>query len=315
MKAEELNLEIKDTLTESLIKVIGSHSSIGEMSLLPQEKELKDATTKILIKDQRGSKIAIALFSSSVSPNLIAQGTERSRLAKQKLGLDLGSHILDPLCEGKFNACSYVVYPYCRPLSNSHPFWYYQRSLLSPSLLRWLRQLTKTTNTQVSSHEIERNFIMPLKYLVELEAMTSENLRLKASQTLERLNSRKWEPRYVLMHNDLWKGNIIIDHLHITNPSKTLWTERFVIIDWLGSMVKGYAIYDLVRLAQSLKLRPKKLRHEVSLHCRMLNCNIVDARSYLLTALGYLGMHLEYFPFPRFIQLANSCLETLEEIL
>ncbi|MEZ6192172.1 MAG: phosphotransferase [Phycisphaerales bacterium] len=68
----------------------------------------------------------------------------------------------------------------------------------------------------------------------------TEAVRRAAEIGIRGLEQGRWKPRFVLMHNDLWKDNILLDD-----------EGRIAVIDWPGSTVKGYAMYDLVRLADS----------------------------------------------------------------
>ena len=79
--------------------------------------------------------------------------------------------------------------------------------------------------------------------------------------------------------------------------------------------MEGYALYDLVRLAQSMRTGRRFLRTELERHCRVLQCEPADAQSYLITALGHIAMHLEYLPMERYLRLAKSCFTTLDEAL
>lgn len=92
-------------------------------------------------------------------------------------------------------------------------------------------------------------------------------------------------------------------------------SDRFVIIDWAGSEIYGYAMYDLVGLAQSMRLNARNLRREVVRHCRLLRCEPADATSYLVAALGHIAMNLERFPIDRYAHMAESCFATLDHAL
>ncbi len=306
-------LKLKQVLYKSLHEALGAHANIGEISMFGQPKGVKDETTKFLIKDQKGRKIAVALCSSPASPKIVARGVESSRLAQQQVGSDLETHILGALCEKEVGGLSYAILPYCQPLSDSRLLWYAQRFLLRPCLFKWLTSVTEATVTQVNSDEIEENFIVPLQHLVELEMIT-DGVRAGALDTLERLAKSSWHPCHTLMHGDLWKGNVLIAPSSLGSLENRPWKERFVIIDWPGSMIKGYGIYDLIRLAQSFKLGKKQLREQVNAHCQILDCEFTDARCHLLAALSYRGMYLENFPVSRFAKIADSCLKTLAEV-
>jgi hypothetical protein len=133
-------------------------------------------------------------------------------------------------------------------------------------------------------------------------------IRNGAAQATERLDCGQWTPMHALAHNDLWKGNILLDP---KSPWRGAAFGRFAIIDWLGASVAGYPIYDLIRLAQSFKVSQRTLDREVRLHCSILGCELVDAGGYLAAALGNLGLHLEEFPEDRYVELADACWSTL----
>src|SRR5262245_12849925 len=117
------------------------------------------------------------------------------------------------------------------------------------------------------------------------------------------------------MHGDLQKGNLLLDWRDPVDPTGRPYWPRFVVIDWPGALIKGYAIYDLICLARSLNLTGWRLRAEIAHHCSLLGCDLVDTRSYLMAALGHIGAHLGRFPLSLFANDAQSCLKTLETVL
>ncbi len=229
----------------------------------------------------------------------------RAEQAKVALGAQAGSVILDPLDCGRFDGLSYAVLPYCKPLSVSRPWWWLQRAKLAPQLFEWLWHVNERTVRDVSNDDVESRFRAPLQHLISL-TMLSESLRAAAKEAEDRLRRRAWVPKVVLSHGDLWKGNILLRSE--TKPNE----HRFVVIDWAGAELQGHAIYDLVRLAQSLRLHRRGLGREINRHCGVLGCEVIDAKSHLLSALGHLGMNLEHFPVEAYARTAESCFATVE---
>jgi len=297
--------KFKQHLSGVLGELFGKSTQIGEITRFGQTKGVADETEKLMVKDSKGHNIAVVLCSSPVSPQLLARGAKNSHLATQMLPPELGKHILTPLYQGDFEGLSYIIMRYCQPLSNQRLIWYLQRAFLSPILFRWLAGITSATVTQLNSSQIEQGFVTPLQNLIELDAMT-DRVRSGSRLALDRLESGQWQPSHVLMHSDLWKGNILLDR---ENKSQL---GFFQIVDWPGSLVRGYGMYDLIRLGLSLNLSNKQMHQQIASHCQILNCDLIDARSHLLSALAYLNINRENFPLDRFIQTADNCFAALE---
>src|SRR5262249_22523234 len=122
------------------------------------------------------------------------------------------------------------------------------------------------------------------------------------ANAIRQLDAQQWKPKFVLAHNDLWIGNILRDPNNARFP--------FVIIDWLGSAIHGFVMFDLVRIAESSGLTKYELTSEVNAHCQILDCTREQAGYYLLAALGHVALTLEDFPRIRFEKMAKSCWRT-----
>jgi hypothetical protein len=282
----------------------------GDLDPTPlSEGGLADGTTVLLLRDARRRPRAVVLCSSPAAPSMVHRAMVRARLAKDALGESLGLPILDPLTEGTVDGRTFSVLPYCRPFSTFRPVWWMQRARLRPVLLDWLFRATERTARDVETDAIESTFGEPLRRLESLP-QASGRVRSAAGVALEDLRSGAWRPRIVLMHGDLWTGNVLVRPSTAGSPER--WGERLVVIDWAGSEVSGHGMYDLVRLAQSLALSPRALRDEVLRHCRPLGCGAPHALHHLLAALGHVLTHLEFFPVDRFARMVVSCVTTLE---
>jgi hypothetical protein len=238
---------------------------------------------------------------------------DRARQAKRALGSELGQVILDPLIEGELEGRSYAALPYCPPFSSSTWMWRVQRVTLRPALFRWLRGLVRATATTPPPEKIEEVFVRPLEHLANMSSVSSP-VRAAAAKAREQLGRPSFSPRQVLMHGDLWKGNLLMDGRATIDRLRAPSYGRFVVIDWPGSTLAGYPIYDLVILAESIGLSASWLREELDIHTRILGFDANDARTHLLASLGHLGMHLEHFPVERFAQTARDCLEMLNAV-
>lgn len=309
---------VKPQITEKISRKLKQASACaltaraGEIHLAPfvTLKGVADETLKLLVTDSRGRSIAVIMWSSAVAPDMVSRGAARARAAREALGANLDSVPLMPLLEGTLEDRTFAVMPLMIPLSTKRLIGRVQRWRIAPSILRWLQGATVRTRKELSTEEKTTGFGHPLEYLNSMEAMPA-GLRYRTEIALRRLSDGEWSPSTVLMHGDLWIGNIFIDPRRKDRP----WHERFVVIDWAGAAVQGYAIYDLIRVALSLRLPQSRFLSELSRQVEILGCDMQDATSYLLAALGHIGSHLEYFPLERFVRMSLTCTNYLEDTI
>lgn len=303
---DNINIDhLKNLFFEPLTEALGDADLMAGIELLGDHQKTRDASIKMIIRDVNSNPRAVVLYSSPVSPDMVGRGIKMAKRAKDVLGNKLGAVILDPLKHGTISKRSYGIFSYRQPISNFKPRRFLQKRKLLPSITRWLKDITAQTSHPVPDNEITQNFIRPLEHLMELKEIGTD-IHTASQRAKNRLESGKWVPRYTLMHNDLWEDNILIDNASFY-PTGQKNSNKFVIIDWPGSNINGYAIYDLVRLALSMGLKGNRFINEVSGHCEILYCEPEDAVGYLLVALGNIALNLEYFPFETFIKLAKLC--------
>ncbi len=302
-------VEIKSYLESSLKGVLGK--KYGKLAFLSQSTSVLDGISVFQLYNKANQLYAVVLCSPSNSPNLVMRTMHRAKQAKEQLNTPTGKHVIEPLFEGKVNELTYSVLPYCYELSKSRIYRKTQNIFLKPVIFDWLLNVTKYSVRDIDHTTIHSNFTLPLQHLASLNYLSDE-VRIKALFAIERIYTKAWQPKHVVMHGDLWVGNILLRaDANIFNTIKPY--DNFVITDWAGSEVNGYAIYDLIRLAESMHLSTKKLKAEVAKHCQLLDCDYIDAYSYLLAALGFIAMNLEHFPVDRFTRMAESCFLTLSK--
>jgi hypothetical protein len=273
-------------------------------TVLPNAVETADATAKLVFRNQAGRPRAILICSNPVAPGAIATAVAAAAHAKTLLEGNAKEAILDPLATGVVDGLSYALYTWCLPLSNHRLLWPLQRRSLRPRLLQWLREVLQATRRDVSDGAVEQSFLAPLRYVADAMDLDPA-IRHAATLASKRLCQGQWRPKFVLAHNDLWKGNILLGG----PPSVSAWSGQrpFVVIDWVGSCEKGLAIYDLVRLADSLRMRQSALAGEIREHCTLLDCDPIDSRGYLLASLGMLRLWPGDFSRNRYLQLVSDC--------
>jgi hypothetical protein len=232
-----------------------------------------------------------------------------ARRIKDLLGPDLGGVIVDPLLDLYMDGRTFALFPYCPPLSDRRLVWPIQRRFVRSHVLTWLRRVTQATQRPVSESQRREAFIDPLNAIADDDRF-SRQMRQGVEKAAERLQAGEFQPRFVIAHNDLWKGNILLPPSARDAQSRR---HRFVVVDWPAARTDGYAFYDLLRLADSLRISRRRLTGELRAHCRVLECSIRDATAYLLAGLAVLGENLGYFDPHRYVAMSEQCFIRLQD--
>ena len=142
--------------------------------------------------------------------------------------------------------------------------------------------------------------------------MLSDGLRRDADRALAGLAASHWVPKSVLVHDDLWKGNILLPR---GSNARRAARRGFFLIDWAGSQVDGFAFWDFARLCESLACPSSLARRSLRTHCEALGCDASDAVFHLLAALADLRTRLEHMPPERFAAAAERARGLLGRVL
>ena len=298
---DELERAITETLTEALIQ----HGLSSDLLAVRLNPNVADGSSVFAIG--KGKQRAALLISPAAFPNVVSEDQAKARDMRNHLGPALGSAILTPLAEGFILNRSYALLPLAKPLTNNRVLWKIQKWKLKPKLLGWLGNVAAHHAIPLDNSAVEATFETPLRRFSVMDGLDFDVRRL-AIRALERLQSGEFHPRVTPMHNDFWKGNILLPS-HTATPTSAAYP--FFIIDWRGSRIDGFPFFDLVRLSMSFGLAPGELRKEIANACETLECAAVDVNSYLAAALGELSMRLGEFSRERFLQMTRACFNEL----
>jgi hypothetical protein len=239
----------------------------------------------------------ILKISPPAFPTVIEEMVLKARAARDALGPDLNDPIPVPLDQWEMNGVTCALFEQLTPISSNRLKRSFQLHKTTPLILAWLRGIAA----------IDRGPSRTINACVRaLADCPYEMLRDAASRALAQLEAENFVGRSMVMHGDLWIGNIMLD------PSST---RGFMLIDWRGCEVDGYPIFDLVRFADSAKLSPVSLKSELEAHAALLGCEPADTRFYLLAAFGHFWLHLDQFPPERFNAMARRCLEVWDRAI
>jgi len=230
-------------------------------------------------------------------PDVAREMAEKAEMARDCLGEGLGWAVATVLGQWEAEGVSCALFEQLTSISDKRVKRFVQVRRLTPAVLKWLRDVAAV------DRGISNQGQACLQALADCPYAT---LCRPAKVALASVASGGFAPRSSIMHSDLWIGNVMLD------PNGV---RPFVLIDWRGSTVDGFPIFDLVKFAESTGLGRAALRTELSEHCNRLACNMEDTRSYLLAALGYIWRHLEQFPPERFLAMGENCLAALDNAL
>jgi hypothetical protein len=253
-----------------------------------------DAVCVYLVNDGGTSVLQV---SSPAFPDVVRELTQKIAAAREVLGVHLGSPIPVPLDQWQVNGVSCALFEEFTPISRGRLTRFLQLRKIRLPVLAWLRQIAAIDRGPANEAK---------RCLQALAKCPYETLSALATNALERIEDGSFAPRSRVMHGDLTLGNVLLDPSNI---------REFMIIDWRGSDVDGYPIFDLVKFAEAVRLRPRALRFELAAHAERLACDIQDTVFYLVTALGHIWLNLDQFPPERFAAMAKRNLNTLDAAL
>jgi hypothetical protein len=305
--ASRLELE---HLTSELSRAVAPFIGTGRvLQSFGEHKTLLDATIKFVIRGHGGRPEFVVLCSAEGGPEIVARGVQRARETVDALGDDLGIPVLLPMAEGRVDGRTFAIFRYCTPLIASGPRWWIQRSIVRPRVVQWLLESSRKTAGLIPEHQLERCVYDPLQGLIA-DHDHSPDLRQQADEALRAAQAGTWQPRHVLMHGDLWVGNVLIDQR--TAGGRTF--GQFVIIDWAGARVRGYPFYDLLRLSISFGLARRPFARALDEYCAALNYSRAEGRYAFASAAAELGSRLEHWPRDAYLSTIDDCWRKLTSV-
>jgi len=252
-------------------RLIARSGVFGKTLSLKRFSQGADDPDSKLVYLSQGKPGLVIVVSPALFPDVVAEECRKAAEMRSLLG-DLGVPILEPLDAGRILASTYAVLPYRRPLSQRPILRRLDDMRVNRYLFEWLLQVARRHSISGEVSRYERAF-RALDQAVSPESATAALLR-KAETHLQ---SGRFVARSVPMHGDLWKGNV----LRGAGPAP------FTLIDWRGSSVDGFPIFDLIRAANSFHISPSALCRQLQLHRAALGCQMEDIPLYLLGALGH----------------------------
>jgi Choline/ethanolamine kinase len=294
-------MALDSIIISALAKQLGVDAQEIIVQALKTEVLVSDATHKFLVYTTKNKQPqAFVLVSPTQKSNAIKSGYMKLCGLANKVGSKLAQNLLMPLEIGESNGLSYSISEYHRPLHTTFILKKIDNWRVRASLVNWIIDVARVTKTNASIAEIQTQFTQPLRALSQANGVKQayKNIIL---ETMEAINTGIWQPCFVSAHNDLWRGNVLSSN-----------NTKFVLIDWDGVTLKGYAFYDLVRVAGSFNLSSAKFQVALQQYCGVMQCSKLQAKYYLISAFAFLYADLGDWQYERFLILLNDSMEYFE---
>jgi aminoglycoside phosphotransferase (APT) family kinase protein len=130
--------------------------------------------------------------------------------------------------------------------------------------------------------------------LVKTQRADGPLLRIAGAALID-LESGAWQPRFVLMHGDLWRGNVMLPG-RPRAMLRALRSGAFAVIDWGGSDPDGIPFFDLLRALDSFGASTSTARSYLHTYSATLELPITDAPKYLASAWAYVLANSAHMP-------------------
>lgn len=284
---------------------------LGEFGPFAPVGPFPDAPDLAIAKDSHGRPALAVLRAPRFAPRSVREAAAAAARAAAALGPELGARVVQSLAGGEQSGLTFEIYPYCTDLRKERWWRWVQDARLRGSLFRWLREATRVT-ARPPSPEWLVGQLLPSLLQVAADPVHSAELRAAAARAAQRTETGEWRPVSVLLHNDLWRENIM---LREAPEAGATWSSRLAFIDWRSSTVEGHGVYDLMRFSESLGLSRMGLRKQLLAHCGLLGCAPLDAAGHLLAAFGRIGRNLDQFPPNAYANLCQRLFARLQAVL
>ncbi|MEQ1558751.1 MAG: hypothetical protein ABL933_07390 [Methyloglobulus sp.] len=295
-------------LAEKISEIFGWSDNFLNIKNVSMRKDVRDATFKFLAENSVGEALVFILAANDEFPDTVHWAAQASERAKATVGEELAHAVVTPLNTGYVGQNSYAVYPCYTPTTSGLTANLFRRYSIDLKVFQWLSDVAKKTSKRVDDAKLEELVITPLKWLLDCSAF-SDAVKNDAQAALYALDAKQWQPGCVFSHNDLWKGNVLVE---------SKYGRRFAacglgeprIIDWLGSSAEGIPAFDVIRYAQSSGYSLPVLQNVIKRINREAGVNDADVFFDLLAGMGRLGINRGEFPLARYTKLAENTINT-----
>lgn len=276
----------------------------------PTDHMVPDAVMALQIDGTSGRDNAVLLVSNAQFPDALADAVARAETLTQTLDARTAAKVHLPLARGTHQGQSYGLFARLTPMSNNKLMRQAQKTIAAPRIAHWLLDVARQTRQNVQDEASkDALFRAPLTYMAQ-DSDLPDPVTAAAQSWLERLDQPDTPLFTTAEHGDFWIGNVLFDPTLLPGV-----TSGFRVIDWGGMRMKGYAGIDLLRYCNSC-FRPGARQTQSLLTSYMEGLGIAGpvGSLYPIAAMGQLGLNLDQFPKPRYLELVDRVFDTLHRL-
>lgn len=316
LSTREKKMERKH-LEEFAIYINQLSSEIYDISALRKinpndETSVEDSPDKYYFPGISSKNDSVVMISNSKHPDFLDRSVKRTLTIREKLSEKNRDVVLAPLKYGRFQEMSYVIWPEQKPISDNKFIRAYEKKMIQGRVFEWLRELAKDSIVKDLDESTLSNHIRaPLECLIK-NPRHSKIVKQNAAIALEKLDNKIWKPVTIFQHSDFWLENILIEK-HKSRPVSQKY--GFCVIDWGGAFTNGAPVFDFIRFCRSVNVKKNRAKKELLKYILEIELPPEDMTYSLLVALGRIGLQLESFPEDRYIEMSETSMCYLQELI
>ncbi|MEE3325862.1 MAG: hypothetical protein VX252_00835, partial [Myxococcota bacterium] len=218
-----------------------------QMQLFRPISEIADNPIKLAIRDRGGQCLGILQWSPPAAVQAVANAVRLAEAARRRLGDDLGSVVLAATLEGEFQSRTFALYPWMGVLSDRRILSRLHNWRYAGSIFNWLSEVCGSSFSPLPEADYPTRVVSSLEQLAGESGLVSST-RDSVVASLGAVESGAFQPRVGPVHNDLWRGNVLLPQGG-SGPRSERWP--FFLIDWGASTLAGFPLWDLLRILRS----------------------------------------------------------------
>lgn len=283
---------------------IARFGSIAVMRM--PSSRVADSTLLLSVNNDQAEPVGIVHVSQAGDPEQVKRSCSKAKAIAEMLGTPLNAPVLLPLWLGEAagRSCSFTP---LKVATGCGWIWRYQKRRMRKPVLEWLFASAQRTLTNVQEKDGAKLFMDNLDYFDGTVGF-SKDFKSAVASAKSALMQGSWVPVHMVDHNDLWKGNVMLEHKYYR-------FRNFYAIDWAAANPQGYGILDFITFSNSFGVRPKAMQKWLSRYVDLLDGNRDAILYQYLAGMGHLGRNLNNFPYDRFVQKASYEFATLSSLV